>query len=362
MKHERMRRRKAPSSTWVPLRVELARRVSRDDKAFMDWVRNDPKIDALDILANCLWKELTGHYDENGFVAKSPSGPVKVQGVEMVQAYICTPLTAGTISNVLEPNAGKAYVPQLPVGGHEVLVEGYTGRLRQLAEDFDAAKKLNHALRAEIYVRHRFEGALAKICAEIADGSLAAKGIPVNQGVEGRMRMILPSEITEGMTLGSDGLLYQTADKYGPAWASVEITSASATTKSLQVQTLTSTLGLPGDTNEGVTSVAPEAKFMAKFTQDSGLGSRAKGETGCKPTFVDAHWEILKTEAFRLLDVHGGLSKDDPEFNSKSKLINQLLIFAQNHHKFKDIRAPGRTTIQPYVNRWLQEWEARRAA
>jgi hypothetical protein len=84
-------------------------------------------------------------------------------------------------------------------------------------------------------------------------------------------------------------------------------------------------------------------------------------KVGRKPTFVDAHWETLRAEAIRLLDEHGGLSRDDPKFNSKDKLMDLLLQFAQKHHQFEDVGAPGRTTLQTRVNKWLEEWRTAKA-
>ncbi len=93
-----------------------------------------------------------------------------------------------------------------------------------------------------------------------------------------------------------------------------------------------------------------------------GVAAARKSKSGRKCKFVEAHWSILRTKAFELLAHYGGLGEDEPEFNSKSKLINLLLDFAQNHHRFKDVGAPGRTTMQERVDLWLGEWQALRAA
>ena len=82
----------------------------------------------------------------------------------------------------------------------------------------------------------------------------------------------------------------------------------------------------------------------------------SKGKSGRKPDFPPEHLGILKAEAFRLLDHHGGLNNSDPEFNSKEKLIKAVQEFAATKSK-QFPKEPGRTTLQPHVDEWIEQWE-----
>jgi hypothetical protein len=86
-----------------------------------------------------------------------------------------------------------------------------------------------------------------------------------------------------------------------------------------------------------------------------GSSSANPMKAGRKPSYC---YQTLGKETFRLLEHHGDLSPDDPEWNSKEDLIAALQDFYKKKHR----REPPRTTLQPYVNRWLSEWRARNAA
>jgi hypothetical protein len=86
----------------------------------------------------------------------------------------------------------------------------------------------------------------------------------------------------------------------------------------------------------------------------------SKGKSGRKPDFPPQRLEILRKEAFRLLDHHGGLNNNDPEFNSKEKLIEALQKFATTKPK-QFPKEPGRTTLQPHVDEWIELWQRGRS-
>ena len=92
--------------------------------------------------------------------------------------------------------------------------------------------------------------------------------------------------------------------------------------------------------------------------------AEGKNNAGRKPSLSPAQLEALKVEAFRLFEEYGDPLSDNPhqDFNSKEKVIKRLQQFAV-YKKSKDFpEEPPRTTIQPYVNIWLEEWRAKRVA
>jgi hypothetical protein len=219
--------RTAPTNIiWEPLRVAIAWSVTNSDLEFVDWVRSDPHFDNFDpannILVDCLRKELIGHWRPPD---AAPSGPLIVRGEETVQ--INTGIIPTSVSR--KSDADKFYVPKkCLVGGQEILSEQYTGRLKQLAEEFDAARgaRPKGILRLEEYLLGRFDQALADILKLIECGKLPAKGIPMRGGVEAPLRKITPFDVNGSMRLGIDGVLYQSANKGAPAWKSIEVSWA----------------------------------------------------------------------------------------------------------------------------------------
>jgi hypothetical protein len=171
---------------------------------------------------------------------------------------------------------------------------------------------------------------------------------------EGPIQELPQFAVTETAYFDDDGLLRQSPNS-NAAWRCYGISAKACVNGS--------TVSVGSDSERHAIYKAKMEEQSANEEMDvATLDKRRKANSGRKPTFVDAHWRVLKTEAFRLLDHYGGLSKDDPEFNSKNKFIAMLLAFAQNNPRFKDVGAPERTSMQPYVDLWLREWEALRAA
>jgi hypothetical protein len=77
---------------------------------------------------------------------------------------------------------------------------------------------------------------------------------------------------------------------------------------------------------------------------------------GRKRDLQPEHLEALRQKAFELLDHHGGLNDNDPDFRSKEQLIGALLSFAASKDKMF-AKVPGRTTLQPHVDEWLEAWK-----
>jgi hypothetical protein len=87
------------------------------------------------------------------------------------------------------------------------------------------------------------------------------------------------------------------------------------------------------------------------------LGQRLKGKAGRKPKFTPAQLETLRSMAISLLEDFGDPESDNPhsEFRSKEDMIRML----QQNAVMKPIdfpEEPPRTTLQPLVNKWLEEW------
>src|SRR5262249_21632238 len=152
--------------------------------------------------------------------------------------------------------------------GQEVLANGWEGRLKQLAEEFDTERRTRHngVLELEKYLHWRFNEALRNICGWITDGELAAKekGIPIVANVERRLQEITSSFENKD-------------DKYRPVLASVEV-------------------------------------FWPDFVRCRATSFR-KSNAGRKKQLARQELAILRKETVRLLDHHGGLSPDDPDFN-----------------------------------------------
>ena len=63
-------------------------------------------------------------------------------------------------------------------------------------------------------------------------------------------------------------------------------------------------------------------------------------------------YDVLKREFLRLMDKHGDVSRDDPEWNSKDKVIAALERFYSEKRKAE----VSRSALQPKVAEWLDEW------
>jgi hypothetical protein len=90
---------------------------------------------------------------------------------------------------------------------------------------------------------------------------------------------------------------------------------------------------------------------------------RRKGRSGRKRKFTPAQLATLRSEMFRLLDEYGDPASDNPhsEFKSKADIIRALQAFAINEKSRDFPEEPSRTTIQSFVDQWLEEWRTRGA-
>jgi hypothetical protein len=71
---------------------------------------------------------------------------------------------------------------------------------------------------------------------------------------------------------------------------------------------------------------------------------------GGRPPAVD--WEIMRSEALRLMDYHSDFDPSDPDWNSQSCLVTALLLFAQNRLDTE----LGLTTVRDRAGAWIREW------
>jgi hypothetical protein len=94
--------------------------------------------------------------------------------------------------------------------------------------------------------------------------------------------------------------------------------------------------------------------------QLAGEPPQKKNKAGAKKRLSLSHLEALRTETFRILDLHGDPDSPDPDptLNSREKIILRLQEYAQKEEIFKNFKdgAPSRPTLQPLVNDWIEEW------
>jgi hypothetical protein len=88
-----------------------------------------------------------------------------------------------------------------------------------------------------------------------------------------------------------------------------------------------------------------------------------KGKRGRKKAFTPDQLEAMRSELFRLLYYYGDPESErpHPEFRSKGDAIRELQAFAisEKARDFSNEHEPARTTLQPLVDQWLDEWRAR---
>jgi hypothetical protein len=79
---------------------------------------------------------------------------------------------------------------------------------------------------------------------------------------------------------------------------------------------------------------------------------------GGRPPFP--RWQILKTEALRLLEKHGNFTLNKPKWNAQARLEEALLDHCQNKLKLKDDDMPGTTQLREHVHDWYEGWRTTR--
>jgi len=320
-------------------------RIDALDIDFVEYVRKDDSFDSSDVLPSIVFK----HMCEAGCFAKLDTLSI---------------LT----SNVKHPSF-------LPSPGH-MLDQNYSGPFLKLAQAYEQERvKFNPGiLSPKEYLADRLQSAIAEICSWVRDGRLRASGTPVEDGREIRAREIRPSEMSAAMTIGADGLLYQGQIKNSPAWKAIYVSwsdfmqcrgeiASSSTTKHARSVTMMAPKEILASPDPGENEAKPNGGRSEITSVDGKPVPTSKHRGGRKPTFVDVHWQILESKAHELLDEHGGLSEDDPTFNSKEKLIEELQICADKHPKFKEVGgAPGRESIRKRIDPWVRTWETKRTA
>jgi hypothetical protein len=93
----------------------------------------------------------------------------------------------------------------------------------------------------------------------------------------------------------------------------------------------------------------PVAGLVNESFRASGVNDSPPARRGRKPMVP---WGSVKKEFLKLMNHHGDISCDDPEWNSKEKAIAAL----QHKH---DV---SRSALQPKVDAWLKEWRRSRTA
>lgn len=91
------------------------------------------------------------------------------------------------------------------------------------------------------------------------------------------------------------------------------------------------------------------AQRPVNLTEKRGPGPGAHTKT---------QYSALRVEALRLMEHHGEFSDDDIDWNGPEKLISAL----QEFHMEKYKREPGRSTLQPKVRDWINEYRCKGAA
>jgi hypothetical protein len=63
-------------------------------------------------------------------------------------------------------------------------------------------------------------------------------------------------------------------------------------------------------------------------------------------------WQDIKTEAMRLMDYHDDFMPSDPQWNSPTKLIENLLMYCLKRYG----KQPAISTMKAKVKNWLPKW------
>lgn len=74
---------------------------------------------------------------------------------------------------------------------------------------------------------------------------------------------------------------------------------------------------------------------------------------GAKPKF---DWDIIESEALRLMDFHGDFDPSDPEWRVQADLERALKVFCDQRWQ----REPADGTLRPKLSGWLREWRKRK--
>jgi hypothetical protein len=215
-----------------PLRVALLLMLVEDAAAwridglntiFVEYVRSDVSFDSPAVLPDILFREMC----KAGCFAKLDTLSILTSKVsKFLASEEMTKILAERDLVTPSDASIQAYIEKhpsfLPSPGHK-LDQNYCGPFQKLAQAYEQERvKFNPGiLSPKAYLADCLQSAVGKICGWVRDGRLRASGTPVQDGHEGRAREIRPSEMSETMTLGADGLLYQGPNKSGPAWKSV---------------------------------------------------------------------------------------------------------------------------------------------
>ena len=97
--------------------------------------------------------------------------------------------------------------------------------------------------------------------------------------------------------------------------------------------------------------LVPVPGFLKSFPATA----EPKSKRGRPPSI---QYDVLKSEFLRLMDHHGDLSSDDPDWKSNDNVIEALQRFYSEKRKAE----VSRTALQPKVNEWLEDWRRSEAA
>jgi hypothetical protein len=186
----------------IPLRAELARRVTYGNEEFLELVQANPECDKPLVLALRLADEMV--------TAKcifSPPGSSRPRLAMLRKPYqrfqsLCEDverkvecLSANSSPTIALCEEDKAVLAELLSGGTRVF------KLSQLVN----------------WLKCGIESAADDILKSIARNEIVAYAVPLDLGVEGPAGVMLPSSVTETMFLGDDGLFHQSRNS-GRAW------------------------------------------------------------------------------------------------------------------------------------------------
>lgn len=91
-------------------------------------------------------------------------------------------------------------------------------------------------------------------------------------------------------------------------------------------------------------------RALSQLVEGGRRQRRRKG--GAKPQFP---WARIKDQCFEILNDYGGITPDDPEMNSRNKLVSKLQEWCLKEIK----REPGASTLKDRLSQWIPEWEAK---
>jgi hypothetical protein len=103
---------------------------------------------------------------------------------------------------------------------------------------------------------------------------------------------------------------------------------------------------------------ARDAATLSKKWLSGARDAKAVSDTdapknkGGRPKAVD--WDIVKTEALRLMDHHGEFISGGAQWNAQARLEVALKIFCENRFGHE----PADSTFRGYIPAWLIEWRA----